>query len=475
MTDLGAPAAMDPTRLFLILLFLSHAAAQQPTTTTTQSGGAGAQPTDAAVSYRPRVAVVVGIFSIMLSVTFLLLMYAKFCYSASRADLFGDGGDPDLDGHHDGLLPPGQQQPPRSSGVDKTVIESLPFFRFSSLKGSREGLECAVCLSRFEGAELLRLLPKCKHAFHIGCVDRWLEGHSSCPLCRRRVLLEDLTFFKYSTSSRFLVRDPAAPAGETDLELYVEREPGKESGGGGSLGSSFRKMGRAVTGKETKKEILLAARGRGEGEVGGRGGRERREQFYHRFKHRIVVSDVVFKNRWSDLNSSDLVSLNSEMLRSLSSRRFPAAAMVDVAVNMEEQKSFSRPDPSNHASADETLRKIKEEIERKRSLESKASHMNIAGSPSGSDTISQGSTSTLPKSLDPSSNNRAMSEIVNISRFGDAMVRSGGDATGSSTNMEEEKVRRVWLPIARRTVQWSTAREKRSDSDKTSTAGDDIV
>ena len=42
--------------------------------------------------------------------------------------------------------------------------------------------------------------------------------------------------------------------------------------------------------------------------------RESDSRDFHRFKHRIIVSDVVFKNRWSDLNASDLISLNSEML-----------------------------------------------------------------------------------------------------------------------------------------------------------------
>lgn len=58
---------------------------------------------------------------------------------------------------------------------------------------SQEGLECAVCLTPFEDTEILRLLPKCKHAFHLECVDTWLVSHSTCPLCRHCITSDDLT------------------------------------------------------------------------------------------------------------------------------------------------------------------------------------------------------------------------------------------------------------------------------------------
>ncbi|CAA6660992.1 unnamed protein product [Spirodela intermedia] len=207
--------------------------------------------------------------------------------------------------HSEGFV---AEEEPRLSGADKALIEMLPFFRFSALKGSREGLECAVCLSRFEDTETLRLLPKCKHAFHIGCIDRWLEGHSSCPLCRQRVTFEDVTMFRYTGSSRFLFRSSssaggaaaAAPAGDAGLDLFVEREPG----------------GEMVSGKKERSEETLALAAEAERDGGDA------HEVLHKFKHRIIVSDVVFKNRWSDLNSADLVSLNSEMLNGISSRRF---------------------------------------------------------------------------------------------------------------------------------------------------------
>ncbi|KAK1425111.1 hypothetical protein QVD17_20456 [Tagetes erecta] len=66
-------------------------------------------------------------------------------------------------------------------------IDSLPLFTFSSLTGNITGGDCAVCLSKFESVDLLRLLPLCCHAFHSDCIDAWLKSNQTCPLCRSSV------------------------------------------------------------------------------------------------------------------------------------------------------------------------------------------------------------------------------------------------------------------------------------------------
>ncbi|KAK9715371.1 hypothetical protein RND81_06G160700 [Saponaria officinalis] len=58
------------------------------------------------------------------------------------------------------------------------------------------------------------------------------------------------------------------------------------------------------------------------GEVNSKNDNEIDECRVHRVNHRIVVSDVVFKNRWSNVRSSDLMFLNSEILGFMSSNRF---------------------------------------------------------------------------------------------------------------------------------------------------------
>ncbi|KAL6633773.1 hypothetical protein ACP70R_026444 [Stipagrostis hirtigluma subsp. patula] len=48
---------------------------------------------------------------------------------------------------------------------------------------------CIVCLERLEAADEVRRLGGCAHAFHRGCIDRWIDlGRLTCPLCRSSLL-----------------------------------------------------------------------------------------------------------------------------------------------------------------------------------------------------------------------------------------------------------------------------------------------
>ncbi|KAF7145202.1 hypothetical protein RHSIM_Rhsim04G0073000 [Rhododendron simsii] len=78
---------------------------------------------------------------------------------------------------------------PPTSGLNPAVIASLPIFAFKQTghgddKSGGGTTECAVCLSFLEDGEMVRILPNCKHTFHVDCVDKWLTSQSTCPICR---------------------------------------------------------------------------------------------------------------------------------------------------------------------------------------------------------------------------------------------------------------------------------------------------
>lgn len=74
----------------------------------------------------------------------------------------------------------------RNVGLDSAVLATLPMFLYKS-QNFADGLDCAVCLSDFKDNEKARLLPNCRHSFHVECIDMWFHSHSSCPLCRTGV------------------------------------------------------------------------------------------------------------------------------------------------------------------------------------------------------------------------------------------------------------------------------------------------
>lgn len=43
---------------------------------------------------------------------------------------------------------------------------------------------CSICLGEFKQEESVRILPECAHIFHVFCINKWLEHHPNCPLCR---------------------------------------------------------------------------------------------------------------------------------------------------------------------------------------------------------------------------------------------------------------------------------------------------
>ncbi|CAN6456635.1 unnamed protein product [Victoria cruziana] len=118
--------------------------------------------------------------------------------------------------HHVQAIP--SSVPPQTSGVEVELVNSLPLIVFMSRDDSSiVGSECAVCLARFKDSDFLHLLPKCKHTFHVQCIDKWLEGHSSCPICRQNVDAQDFSSFGwlYGSWSSGNMPEPITPSGSS--------------------------------------------------------------------------------------------------------------------------------------------------------------------------------------------------------------------------------------------------------------------
>ncbi|XP_068327991.1 RING-H2 finger protein ATL43-like [Pyrus communis] len=263
-------------------------------------------------SFRPSIAIIVGVLTTVFSVFFLILLYAKHCKGSALVVVGANSNSG-----------PSGPSPRKNSGIDRSIVESLPVFRFGSLRGHKDGLECAVCLTRFDQTEVLRLLPKCKHAFHVECVDTWLDAHSTCPLCRYRVDPEDV----------LLVDDAAKllQPKNSDVVIEIENDPGFRRISGRHSFAGERRPGHHQIQTWSFRRSLdswTAFRKKSEQAAVGCFDRPRKDglllgQHRTRLEHRIIVSPTGsgygpggLHQRWSDLQPSDLLYLRSEMIMS---------------------------------------------------------------------------------------------------------------------------------------------------------------
>ncbi|KAL2939785.1 RING-H2 finger protein ATL56, partial [Bienertia sinuspersici] len=80
---------------------------------------------------------------------------------------------------------PNSGNPDSSSGYSLELLKSLPKSRFKGCE------TCPICLDNVMEGDICRVLPSCKHVFHLNCVDKWILKSPVCPVCRSSVKLLD--------------------------------------------------------------------------------------------------------------------------------------------------------------------------------------------------------------------------------------------------------------------------------------------
>ncbi|KAE8647034.1 hypothetical protein Csa_022952 [Cucumis sativus] len=249
---------------------------------------------------------------------------------------------------------------------------------------------------------------------------------------------------------RFLLSNLSELKQDSNIELFVQREEEEQQqqilhgSSRFSIGRSFRKIL-----KNDKENEMLISKASGDYE-------DEKMKNLHRHNHKIIVSDFVFMNRWSNVSSSDLMFLNKEMIDAISSRRFTSLE-TDI-----EQSTLPR------SRQIEEILKIKEEMEIKRSFESKLNTKTQSNSILGYPSTSQSSTNPSQTRITSPDARRSVSEITGVSRFGhDDLYMNfnrkfkNGESSDLESNVKQERMREIWYPIAKRTVQWFANRETR--------------
>ncbi|KAL5544226.1 hypothetical protein UlMin_008010 [Ulmus minor] len=68
--------------------------------------------------------------------------------------------------------------------MSKEDLKMIPCFDYLAGEKGNSPVDCAVCLENFRNGDKCRLLPSCRHSFHVQCIDSWLLKTPICPICR---------------------------------------------------------------------------------------------------------------------------------------------------------------------------------------------------------------------------------------------------------------------------------------------------
>ncbi|XP_066357949.1 RING-H2 finger protein ATL74-like [Miscanthus floridulus] len=82
--------------------------------------------------------------------------------------------------------------PPTTDAGEKKKRElgRIPVVVYEAKPGASATDDCVICLGEFDDGDKVCVLPRCRHGFHVHCIDPWLATHPSCPTCRDSLLIQ---------------------------------------------------------------------------------------------------------------------------------------------------------------------------------------------------------------------------------------------------------------------------------------------
>ncbi|KAK7284107.1 hypothetical protein RJT34_18846 [Clitoria ternatea] len=127
-------------------------------------------------------------------------------------------------------------------GLDESAIREIPTFQFTKEDDDVNVNEmmnhqsmhhgCVVCLTEFQEQDMLKVLPNCSHAFHLDCIDIWLQTNANCPICRSSISgntpcpLDHIIAPSSSPQNSQLLSNMGSDEDFVVIELGGEREQG---------------------------------------------------------------------------------------------------------------------------------------------------------------------------------------------------------------------------------------------------------
>lgn len=75
----------------------------------------------------------------------------------------------------------------RKNTMNREKLNSLPIVEYGQHKNKEFCEECVICMEDFKEVDQVKFLTCC-HSYHPECIDKWLETHMFCPICKESLL-----------------------------------------------------------------------------------------------------------------------------------------------------------------------------------------------------------------------------------------------------------------------------------------------
>ncbi|XP_033752078.1 E3 ubiquitin-protein ligase RNF6-like [Pecten maximus] len=76
----------------------------------------------------------------------------------------------------------------KNKGLTEAQSSRLPVRTYQANGDKQDSEDCLICMCEYDQGDRLKMLP-CFHEFHSQCIDKWIMGNASCPVCRVEVKL----------------------------------------------------------------------------------------------------------------------------------------------------------------------------------------------------------------------------------------------------------------------------------------------
>ncbi|KAJ6490380.1 hypothetical protein C8R47DRAFT_977693 [Mycena vitilis] len=75
----------------------------------------------------------------------------------------------------------------KAKGTEASIIAGLDSASYKDWATPESDQRCPICLDDYQPTDPVMKLGDCRHWLHKECLEQWLKGASTCPVCRKDV------------------------------------------------------------------------------------------------------------------------------------------------------------------------------------------------------------------------------------------------------------------------------------------------